>query len=42
MNFTRGLPDAFMSFAFTWKGISSSMRSPQDSMGSPMDTQTSV
>ena len=42
MKRTRGLPAAAISFELTWNGINSSMRSPQLSIGSPIDTQTSV
>ncbi len=42
MNFTCGLPLAFISSLLTWYGISSSMRSFHTSFGSPIDTQTSV
>ena len=42
MNCTRGLPAAATSFELTWNGISSSIRSAQLSIGSPIDTQTSV
>ena len=42
MNLTCGLPLAFISSALTWYGVSSSIRSAQTSLGSPIDTQTSV
>ena len=42
MNFTSGLPVAAIASAFTWYGVSSSIRSAQTSSASPIDTQTSV
>lgn len=41
MNFTRGLAAAAISSLLTWNGSNSSMRRPQVSTGSPIDTQTS-
>ena len=42
MNLTCGLPLAFISAALTWYGNSRSMRCFQTSLGSPIDTHTSV
>ncbi|MCY1556126.1 hypothetical protein D9M68_928480 [compost metagenome] len=42
MNFTRGLPEAFIIAALTWYGSSCSIRSSHASTGSPIDTQMSV
>ena len=42
MNFTSGLPVSRIASALTWYGSSSLMRSSQTSLGSPIETQTSV
>ena len=42
MNLTFGLPVFFRAAALTWYGLSSLMRSSQTSLGSPIDTHTSV
>ena len=42
MNRTRGFSAAAIRSGFTWNGRSISIRSPHVSMGSPIETQTSV
>ena len=42
MNLQSGLPVSSIAFAFTWYGISNSIRSFQTSSGSPIETHTSV
>ncbi len=42
MNRTRGFPVAAISSALTWNGSSRSIRSPHVSIGSPIETHTSV